>query len=995
MCGICGFTNFKDDALLHKMAGLLEHRGPDGEGFYTSQENEVSLAMRRLAIIDLNTGGQPIFNEDKTVVVVFNGEIYNFKGLRDELRLKGHVFKTQTDTEVIVHAYEEYGEACVKHFAGMFAIALWDVKNKKLFIARDRLGIKPLFYSVKNGKLYFSSEINSLSAGPEISKGINLRSFDKYLTFLYCPAPETFYEDIKQLPAGCTMVFQNKQVSINKYWKIDFEKAEHKTEKHYIDQIDELLNTIIKEHLISDVPTGIFLSGGRDSSTITAIAAKNSNIPINTFSLGFLPPDDSFNELDKSKAIAQYLKTNHTQTIINSESGLLLDTVTKHFGQPFADSSALVTYLISKISREKLTVALTGIGGDELFCGYPRYQGMKLAQYLPKINIPVELINSIAESYASNNPAGRVKRFLYGMRCNERDRYLSYTSYFKQEEKNELYTDKFVDYLGSEDSFAVHKKYYDSCYSNDLVDKIMRLDIKTYLVDDLLFMADTMSMANSLELRVPMCDHRLVEYMAKIPAKLRMKGFTQKYLLKKLMQRYIPETIINQKKQGFMAPLARWLTDALRTQVESFVNKKEFKNYLNYAYIEKIWNDHKNGRKNYSDQLWSFLVFEKWRDSHNIKMPDLSVKIKPVKKISNPYDFKKILLINVAGIGDFIESIGAIKSIREACPDSVISLLVSSKVFNYAKDCPYVDKVYELPVKHSRGFSVENWNEIIRFLKSLGRLRKNRFDLAVNFSEISSWFGALRMALLLKYAGITQSLGRNTQNRGLFFTRRINDFREYKYNQFHYFNRITELLSTNFKQEKPRLWQSSEDVKKVDGLLKDWNIKLDKPIILINPGSDRLTRRWETEGFAKAADYFAKKYSANIIFLGSLTEKEIAEAIIKKMNTQAILTAGLLNIDQLINLVSRANLLLTTNSAAMHIAGIEEIPFVAVAGSGDPWRDTPSGDEEKMKLLWKKMKCNPCYYWKCPKKAYMHCMKIITPEEVIQEAEKFMVNMGY
>ncbi|OGS33774.1 MAG: asparagine synthase (glutamine-hydrolyzing), partial [Elusimicrobia bacterium RIFOXYB2_FULL_49_7] len=615
MCGICGFTNSGNEELLRRMTDTLKHRGPDGSGFYSAPGGSVQLGMRRLAVIDLHTGSQPIYNEDKTVVVVFNGEIYNFNNLRRDLESKGHIFATNTDTEVIVHAYEQYGEECVNHFAGMFALALWDTREEKLFIARDRMGIKPLFYSFKNGDLSFSSEINSLLENPEISREISLEALDSYLTFLYCPAPGTFYREIKHLAPGSMLVYRNRDKSINirKYWQLNFEKTENHPEEYYIDRLDELLNKIIKEHLISDVSTGVFLSGGRDSSTIAAIAAKNSATPISTFSLGFSPPDDSFNELELSRGIAGFLKTNHSESVVDSQAAALVDTVTRSFGQPFADSSALLTYLISKLSREKMTVALTGIGGDELFCGYPRYRGMKLAHYLPGTGLPGWMVEAIPESYSSGNPLGRAKRFLRTMNMDEKSRYVSFVSYLNAEDRKNLFTPAFNALLDSREAAQPHGDYFGNSGSGALVDKILSVDLNTYLPDDLLLMADRMSMANSLELRVPFCDHRLVEFMAGVPAGLRMKGLGYKYLLKQLMKRYLPETLLNKRKQGFMVPMARWLSHELKPMVESFIRKKEFASYLDYAHIGRMWESHLGAKRNYSDQLWSFLALEAWK----------------------------------------------------------------------------------------------------------------------------------------------------------------------------------------------------------------------------------------------------------------------------------------------------------------------------------------------------------------------------------------------
>ncbi|OGS22757.1 MAG: asparagine synthase (glutamine-hydrolyzing) [Elusimicrobia bacterium RIFOXYA2_FULL_39_19] len=633
MCGICGFTSTENKQLLQAMTDALIHRGPDGSGYYA--DNQVSLGMRRLKVIDLNTGDQPIYNEDKSLVIIFNGEIYNFKALRKNLSAKGHIFKTQSDTEVIIHLYEEYKENCVTYLAGMFAFSIWDIKNKKLFIARDRIGIKPLYYSLKGNRLIFSSEINSLVKYPDISRETDPLSLNEYLTFLYIPSPNTIYKEVKQLPAGYYLTWEAGKTDIKKYWDLNFNDNPGQNEEFYLDKFDALLQTVVKEHLISDVPTGIFLSGGIDSSLICAVAAKTSGSSINTFSLGFSKKDSTFNELDKAKIVSDHLKTKHTEHIVSPDIKNLTEAITASMGQPFADSSALVNYLISNISRKDLTVALTGIGGDELFFGYPRYQGIKLSTLLPRIKFPDLFINSIPETYSSYNYTGRIKRFLQAMELDTFDKYLSYISFYYKNEKNRLYTESYSALLAAETRKNAHKEYFDSCRSKSLMNRISYVDIKAYLKNDLLYMADAMSMANSLELRVPLCDHRIVEFAAEMPVALKMKGFKLKHFLKKLSARYLPEEILHKKKQGFMVPIARILRDKLRADVEDFIKKKEFSSYLNYDYIHTMWQVHLNGKRNYADQFWSFLILEKWKTLNNVEFPTVSVhKYKTEKKLN-------------------------------------------------------------------------------------------------------------------------------------------------------------------------------------------------------------------------------------------------------------------------------------------------------------------------------------------------------------------------
>jgi len=628
MCGICGFTGFKDDELLHRMTDVIKHRGPDGEGYYTS--DEVNLGVRRLAIIDLKTGDQPIYNEDKSIVVIFNGEIYNYLELRKQLESKGHRFYTNTDTEVIVHLYEEYKENCVQYLCGMFAFAIWDSKEKQLFLARDRLGIKPLFYSQINGSLIFSSEIKSILECKKVSKDINLNALDQYLTFLYIPSPLTIFKEIFQLPPASYLIYKNKDLKIYKYWDLIFDKTSY-SEDFYIQNLDGLLEEVIKQHLISDVPIGIFLSGGIDSSTISVYASKIVQSQLNAFTIGYLSSDKEYNELNKASLVSKKLGLNYFEYIVNPDSAIsLLPDLIKYFDQPFADSSSIVTYLISKLSSEKLTVALTGIGGDELFCGYPRYQGMEIASFLPKFRISERIINWLPESYTAENKIGRFKRFLYGLNFSTIDRYISFVSYLQVRDKLQYYTDEFRSEVNIE--MTPHRYFFKLTEKESLLDRIMYTDINTYLVDELLCLADRMSMANSIELRVPFCDHRIVEFVAGIPTYLRLKRFSLKYLLKKLLKKYLPEEIIGQKKMGFMVPLARWLRDIFNFQVEDFIRKKEYSDYLNYEFIRKMWDAHITYKKNYSDQIWSLLVLDRWKNTYNIELPKLKERYKPKTK---------------------------------------------------------------------------------------------------------------------------------------------------------------------------------------------------------------------------------------------------------------------------------------------------------------------------------------------------------------------------
>lgn len=633
MCGICGFIGLKDEKLIRQMTNILSHRGPDSEGYHI--EEEISLGVRRLAIIDLVSGNQPIYNEDKSIVVVLNGEIYNFKLLREMLQQKNHKFYTNSDTEVIVHLYEEYKENFLQYLCGMFAFALWDKNKKQLLIARDRLGIKPLFYSKIDNKLFFASEIKSLLQCPQIQKEINLNSIDNYFSFLYIPYPETVYKNIFQLPPAHLLIYKDKQIKIERYWELKFLGPIINNEKVFVEKFESLMQTVCDQHLISDVPVGIFLSGGYDSTTITTFVSK-SPFSNKTKVFTISHPYSLFDETKKAKIVAERLNIPYTFLTVSAESiniEELIEKIVTGFDQPFADSSSVLTYLIANVSRNYCKVVLSGIGGDELFYGYPRYQGIKLSCLFPKINIPEELINAIPESYSPDNTAGRIKRFLTSLHYPIFYRYLSYITFTNPEDKKNFYTKEFYSYLDSTLQNRWKTEHFDNCDSKYLEDKIMNIDINTYLVDDLLAMADRMGMLNSLEIRVPFCDHRVVELVSRISPLLRWKGYELKYLLKKILSKYMPKEIVQQKKMGFMLPLAEWFTKGeLKNKIEKFIQDKEYEEYFNYQFIEKMWELHLSKKRCYHDQLWSLLVFDKWKKIYNIELPKLKERYKTLKK---------------------------------------------------------------------------------------------------------------------------------------------------------------------------------------------------------------------------------------------------------------------------------------------------------------------------------------------------------------------------
>lgn len=625
MCGITGFAGLQDLQLLKRMTAALVHRGPDDEGFYSDEH--VSLGMRRLSIIDLEGGHQPIHNEDKTIWVVFNGEIYNFKELREELTQKGHAFYTKTDTEVIVHLYEEFGEDCVHHLRGMFAFALWDKNREQLLLARDRIGIKPLHYISYHGKLLFASEIKSLLEFKAYQKEIDLQALFHFLTFLYIPSPYTIFQGIQKLPPGHLLVYRKGEIAIKEYWDLafpDIRAARGKRQEEYCEMTRQLLRESVKLHLVSDVPLGVFLSGGLDSSTIVALMADLSSAPIKTFSIGYGEEAKSYNELEYARLIAKRFGTEHYEFILKPDIVEVLPKLVWHLDEPFADSSLIPTFLVSQAARKHVTVALTGIGGDEAFGGYPRYLGAMLASSYEKIPRWVrksfaQAIDFLPESTQSRNLAGWTKRFIKGGLLSQRDRYLSWVSFFDEAGLRALLTKSLIAELEKVDPWDHHRNLYENSNAPDRIGKILYLDVKTYLADDLLMIGDKMSMADSLELRVPFCDHKLMEFAAKIPGELKFKGLRLKSLFKKAMAGLLPQEILIRKKQGFMVPLAPWFQKDLKGFTLDLLSESNIqkRGYFNPNYIHWMLDQHYTGKQNLTDQIFALLTLELW---HRIYM---------------------------------------------------------------------------------------------------------------------------------------------------------------------------------------------------------------------------------------------------------------------------------------------------------------------------------------------------------------------------------------
>ena len=624
MCGVCGIINCDrentvNQNLIKKMCDTIIHRGPDDDGFYVNEN--VGLGMRRLSIIDLSTGKQPISNENGKIWIVFNGEIYNFKELKAELEKAGHKFKTQTDTEAIVHAYEEYGESCVKKLNGMFAFAIWDGEKNTAFLARDRVGIKPLYYFFDKQRLIFGSELKSILQAEDIPRRIDLQALDNFLTFEYIHAPLSIFQDIKKLPPGHTLTLRNNDIWVRSYWDLEV-KASGTDFIEMQQQLRELLQDSIRIRLMSDVPLGAFLSGGIDSSTIVALMSQVMTQPVKTFSIGF--EDSTYNELDYARQIAKKYNTEHHEFIIKPDAVELSDKLLKYLDEPFGDFSIFPTYLVSKMAREHVTVILSGDGGDELFAGYDTYVADRVAKYYNRLpqylrnNCISPFLDKIPPSPKKKGLINRAKRFVEGMKLPEDLHHTRWMIFLQQMEKEHLYTEGMKSGILEKDPYKFIRRYFSNVAYNhsDEINQQMYVDFKSYLVDNILVKVDRMSMATSLEARVPFLDHRFVEFAATVPGRFKLDGKKSKYILKQAMQELLPYDIVNRGKEGFSIPIKNWLKNELKPLMMDTLapDKVKREGFFNSDYIEKLKREHLSGAENHSHRLWALMIFGRWYD---------------------------------------------------------------------------------------------------------------------------------------------------------------------------------------------------------------------------------------------------------------------------------------------------------------------------------------------------------------------------------------------
>ena len=620
MCGICGIFDSSpgvvvEPRMLKAMADTISHRGPDDDGFYF--EPGIGLGHRRLSIIDLEGGHQPLSNEDGSVWIVFNGEIYNYEELNRRYLSNGHSFRTRCDTETIVHLYEELGEVCFAELRGMFALALWDSRRRRLLLARDRIGKKPLFYSWDGRRLLFGSEIKALWPAGGVSKDMDLEAFSDYLSYQYVAAPKTIYRQVRKLRQAHYMVVEGTSLTEKPYWDIQFDRVQDLPEAEWCERFLTEYRTAVRSRLVSDVPLGAFLSAGVDSSSVVALMNECQR-PVTTCSIGF--SEEQYDEATEAKQFATELGANHFEQIVHPNAIDLVPRLAWHYDEPFGDSSAIPTYMVSKIARQHVTVALSGDGGDESFAGYRRYkfdvrenrmrallpQGVRqtifgpLGRWYPKLGWAPRFVR--AKSTFQSLGSSPLEGYFNSIACA-----------CPPDLKPKLLHPQVLKQLNGYDSIEVFRYHYDRANTPDLLSRLQYLDIKTYLADDILVKVDRASMANSLEVRCPLLDHKLMELIAQMPSSLKLRNGQGKYLFKKALERVLPTKVLTRRKQGFAVPVAEWF----RGELKEFAYEKLFHqpdDLLNSAFLMRCWKQHQRGQRDWSATLWCVLMFKTWQE---------------------------------------------------------------------------------------------------------------------------------------------------------------------------------------------------------------------------------------------------------------------------------------------------------------------------------------------------------------------------------------------
>jgi len=621
MCGIVGYLRLDgqpvDSSIIDRMCRTIIHRGPDDMGVYIGEN--IGIGMRRLSIIDLQTGKQPMSNEDGRLQIVFNGEIYNYRELKSELVSRGHQFRTDSDTEVILHLYEEYSTECLAHLIGMFAFAIWDQEKRELFCARDRLGIKPFYYFTDGARLIFASELKAILEEKDLHAKLDLQALSQFITFEFIPFPPTLFDNIKKMPPGYFMLANSGGVTLHHYWHPEEVEEKKRSENEAAEELYSLLKDAVRLRLRSDVPFGAFLSGGIDSGSVVGLMSELLDSRVRTFSIGF--ENQSYNELNYARRVAERFDTDHTERVLNPSAIELIEEIVDHLDDPIGDFSVFPTYLVSKMAREKVKVILSGDGGDELFGGYDTYVAQKVYGYYSKMpsaareRFVVPLVKMLSPTSRKKGIINKVKRFVEGACYAERYEHFRWMIHMNPERNGDVFCAEISRGISTDDTFDFIENYLNGNRLNGL-NRSMFLDIKTYLVDDILVKVDRMSMAASLEVRVPFLDHRVVEFALSVPQELKIRNFKTKYLLKRMARRLLPGNIVNRPKQGFSIPIKNWLKGPLRPMMTDLLSHDRLarQGIFNPGYVDTLMKEHIQNEENHSHRLWSLMLFQLWKE---------------------------------------------------------------------------------------------------------------------------------------------------------------------------------------------------------------------------------------------------------------------------------------------------------------------------------------------------------------------------------------------
>lgn len=623
MCGVCGLV-YNDPSrrpspdVLDAMCRTLAHRGPDDQGVEIL--GPAGIGMRRLSIIDLSAGHQPLSNEDGSVWIVFNGEIYNYRELRRSLESAGHTFRTHTDTETLVHGYEEWGADLFQRLNGMFGFALWDSRNRRLLIGRDRLGIKPMYYSHDPERLIFGSEIKAILQAPDIDKTIDLEALNNFLTFEYIAAPKSIFRKIRKLRPGHYLIYENGDVSVHRYWALEPEEK-HWTESEASERLRELMADSVRLRLVSDVPLGAFLSGGIDSTIVVSQMARLTDRPVKTFSIGFR--ESSYNELTYARAVANKYETDHHEFTIEADALELTEKLTRHLDEPFGDFSIFPTYLVSKMARDHVTVCLSGDGGDELFGGYDTYRAHRFDRRFYR-HVPAVIRNRMIAPLAEALPPTKqkkgtinsIKRYVEGAGLPGSLHHARWMTFLRESDRDQLFSAETLDAIQDSDPYEPIHAFSLPSRTLDEVTRTGYIDVNTYLTDDILVKVDRMSMAASLEARVPFLDHRIVEFAFTLPPHLKMHGFKTKVLPNRAFWDEMPTEVQNRDKQGFSIPIKNWIRCELKSMMTDLLEPSRIRNQglFDPDTIQKLMDAHLKGEENHSHRLWALMMFQQWHD---------------------------------------------------------------------------------------------------------------------------------------------------------------------------------------------------------------------------------------------------------------------------------------------------------------------------------------------------------------------------------------------